>query len=227
MSEETPSPNRAQKTPLSVLTDTAGQGLKIVVLVLMLVFLFLIPNLVLLGFGIATFFQVTITKWVIIFFLALLLLAAAACAIAFFFTYQYFIIDTFRVVYTHLIPVFRLLCALMAKRIAEGNTGFIKKGYDWSENIAESFTAAYNRKVPRLIRAVIRFVLEQFPFADIGYHMSIDAQTQDTEKLAQDIYTQFDAYLHKRFFNANTMKWVLWFLPLNMGLDFLLLRLMR
>jgi len=226
MSDETTSSADAPKTALSVLTDTAGQGLKIVVLVLVLVFLFLIPNLVCLGFGIASLFQVTITRWVIVFFVLLLLVAAAACLIAFFFTYEYFLIDTFKVVYAYLVPVFRFLCGLMARRIAEGKTGFVKKGYDWSESIAESFSAAYNRKVPRLIRAVIRFALEQFPFADIMYHISIDSR-QDTEKLGKEIYAQFDAYLHKRFFNPNTMKWVLWFLPLNIALHILLLWLMR
>ncbi|MCL1818239.1 MAG: hypothetical protein FWG35_04855 [Spirochaetaceae bacterium] len=227
MSGEAASADNAQKTPLAVLTDTAGQGLKIVVLVLALVFLFLIPNLVCLGFGIASLFQVTITKWVIVFFVLLVLLAVAACLIAFYFTYEFFLIDTFRVVYAYLVPVFRFLCRRMAQRIAEGNTGFVKKGYDWSESIAESFAAAYNRKVPRIIRAVIRFALEQFPFADIMYHISIDTGTPDTEKLGEDIYAQFDAYLHKRFFNVNSMKWVLWFLPLNIGLHILLMWLMR
>ena len=227
MNSENTSAGGAPKTPLAALTDTAGQGLKIVVLVLMLVFLFLIPNLAGLGFGIAALFQTAITGRVIVFFVLLVLLAAAACAIAVYFTYDYFLIDTFRIVYAYLIPVFRYLCALMAKRIAEGNTGFVKKGYDWSESIAESFSATYNRKVPRIIRAVIRFVLEQFPFADIMYHISIDARTPEAEKLARDIYAQFDAYLHKRFFNKNSMMWVLWFLPLNIGFHILLMWLMR
>ncbi|MDR1625668.1 MAG: hypothetical protein LBT33_03930 [Spirochaetia bacterium] len=216
-----------KKSALSVLTDTAGQGLKIVLLALALVFLFLIPNLVCIGFGVAALFQVAITSWVIVFFVLLVLAAAGACAVAFFFTYEYFLIDTIRIVYAYLVPVFRVLCRTIAKRIAEGNTGIIKKGYDWSENIADSFRIAYNSKTPRLLRVAIRFVLEQIPFADIMYHISIDTKTQDTEALGDSIHTQFDRYLHTRFFNENSMKWVLWFLPLDMGLEILLLWLMR
>ncbi|MDR1317491.1 MAG: hypothetical protein LBK13_11535 [Spirochaetales bacterium] len=215
------------KSPLSALTDTAGQGLKIVILALVLIFLFLIPNLVCIGFGVAALFQVTITRWVIVFFVLLILAAAGACAAAFFFTYEYFLIDTIRVIYAYLVPVFRSLCATIAKRITEGNTGIIKKGYDWSENITDSFQNAYNRKVPRLIRTAIRFILEQFPFADIMYHVSIDTKTQDTEALGNSIYTQFDAYLHTRFFNENSMKWILWFLPINIGIQILLIWLMH
>ncbi|MDR1624983.1 MAG: hypothetical protein LBT33_00455 [Spirochaetia bacterium] len=216
-----------KKSPLSVLTDTAGQGLKIVFLILALVFLFLIPNLVCIGFGVAALFQTAITKWVIVFFVLLVLAAAVACLIAFLFTYEYFLVDTIRIVYAHLVPVFRALCRTIAKRIAEGNTGIIKKGYDWSEHIADSFQAVYNRKIPRILRAAIRFILEQIPFADIMYHISIDTKTQDTEALGNSIYTQFDGYLHTKFFDENSMKWVLWFLPLNMGLDIFLIWLMR
>lgn len=211
----------------SVLADTAGQSVKIAGLVLALVFLFFIPNLVAIGFGIGTLVRVTVTARVVVFFVLLLVLAAGASIAAVFLAHEYFLIDTFRVAYAHLVPVFRSLCNSIAKRIAEGNTGFIKKGYDWSETIAESFEAAYSRKVPRLIRSVIRFVLEQIPFADIMYHISIDAHTGDTEKLGADIYTQFDAYLHKRFFNENSMKWIFWLLPLNAGLAVLLIWLMR
>jgi hypothetical protein len=216
-----------KKSALSIPGDTAGQGLKIAVLVLALAFLFLVPNLVCIGFGIAALFQVAVTKWIIVFFVLVILAAVAACAAAFFFTYEYFLIDTIRIVYAYLVPVFRLLCGSIAKRIAEGNTGIIKKGYDWSENIADSFQRIYNSKTPRLLRAAIRFILEQFPFADIMYHISIDANTTDTEKLGADIYTQFDAYLHTRFFDENSMKWVFWFLPINIGLQILLIWLMR
>jgi hypothetical protein len=215
------------KTPWTALTDTAGQGLKIAILILTLVFLFLIPNLTGIGFGIATLFQVTLTRWIIVFFVLLILTAAGACAAAFFFTYEYFLIDTIRVVYAYLVPVFRALCMIIAKRIAEGNTGIIKKGYDWSENIADSFQSAYSRKVPRLIRTAIRFILEQIPFADIMYHISIDTKTRNTETLGNSIYTQFDAYLHTRFFDENSMKWILWFLPVNIALAVLLIWLMH
>jgi hypothetical protein len=215
-----------KKTPLSVLSDTAGQGLKIVILILTLVFLFLIPGITGIGFGIAALIKVEITKWVIVFFVLLILAAAASCVAAFYFTYEYFMIDTIRIIYDYLIPVFKLLCGTLAKRIAEGNTGVIKKGYDWSENIADSFQKTYNSKVPKLIRIAIRFILEQIPFADIMYHVSIDANTTDTEALGRDIYTQFDAYLHKRFFDEYTMKWLLWFLPLSAGLQILFIWLM-
>jgi hypothetical protein len=216
-----------KKSALSVLSDTAGQGLKIVLLILALVFLFLIPNLVCIGFGIAALFQAGITKWVIVFFVLLVLTAAGACVIAFFFTYEYFLIDTIRIVYAYLVPIFRALCITIAKRIAEGNTGIIKKGYDWSENIADSFQAVYNSKTPRILRAAIRFILEQIPFADIMYHISIDTRTPDTQALGNSIYTQFDGYLHTKFFDENSMKWVLWFFPLNTGLGILLNWLMR
>ncbi|MDR1931215.1 MAG: hypothetical protein LBQ57_00180 [Spirochaetales bacterium] len=216
-----------KKSPLTALGDTAGQGLKIAALVLALVFLFLIPNLVCIGFGIAALIKVGITTRIIVFFVLIILAAAGACLTAFFFTYEYFLVDTLRIIYAYLVPVFRLICAALAKRIAAGNTGIIKKGYDWSESIADSFQKTYNRRTPRLIRIAIRFILEQIPFADIMYHVSIDASATDTEALGASIYTQFDAYLHTRFFDENTMKWVLWFLPLNIALQILLIWLMR
>jgi hypothetical protein len=216
-----------KKSALSVLTDTAGQGLKIAALLLVFVAGFLIPNLVCAGFGIAALVQVSVTKWVIVAFVILVLVAAAACVIAFFFTYEYFLVDTLRIVYAYLTPVFRILCARIAAGIVEGNTGVIKKGYDWSENIASSFQTVYNSKVPGLLRRAIRFILEQIPFADIMYHISIDTKTADTEALSNSIYSQFDAYLHSHFFDENSMKWVLWFAPLNIGLNILLIWLMR
>ncbi|MDR3200313.1 MAG: hypothetical protein LBT68_02535 [Spirochaetales bacterium] len=215
-----------KKSPLTALGDTAGQGLKIIVLSLTLVFLFLIPNLAGIGFAIAALVKVEITKWVIVFFVLVILTAALSCVIAFFFTYEYFLVDTIRIIYAYLVPVFRLICGSLAKRIAEGNSGIVKKGYDWSESIADSFQQTYSRKVPRLIRIAIRFILEQIPFADIMYHISIDAKTTDTEALGADIYTQFDAYLHTRFFDENTMKWILWLLPLNIALHVLFIWLM-
>jgi hypothetical protein len=216
-----------KKSALSVISDTAGQGLKIVLLALALVFLFLVPNLAGLGFGITALFQVGLTTWVIVFFVLLVLAAAGSCILAFFFTYEYFLVDTIRIACAYLAPVFRVLCAGLAKRIAEGGTGAIKKGYDWSENIAASFQTVYNSKAPRLLRRAIRFILGQFPFADIMYHVSIDAKTRDTEALGNSIYAQFDAYLRTRFFEENSMKWVLWFLPLDIGLDILLIWLMH
>jgi hypothetical protein len=223
--EKKPADSGKKKTPLGAVFDTAGQGLKAVKLALILIALFLLPNLTCIGFGIAGLIKVEITRRVILWFALIILTAAAACAVALYFTYDYFLIDSVRIIYSYLTPLFRMLCGLTAKGIAEGNTGIIKKGYDWSENIADGFKKTYNRVAPRFIRAGIRFILSLIPFADIMYHVSIDTNTRDTEALGASIYTQLDGYITTRIFEENTMKWILWFLPLNLALQGLLLYL--
>jgi hypothetical protein len=216
-----------KKDVFTVLTDTLGQGLKAFRLILIFIFLFLLPSIASIVFGVVSLFQVELTRYVFLFFGLGLLAALAFCAVGGFFLYEYFLIDTIRIVYAYLTPLFRLLCRKTAGRIAEGNTGILKKGYDWSENIADCFQEAYNRKVPRLIRAGVRFILSQIPFADIMYHVSIDTNTRDTEALGNSIYTQLDTYITKRFFEENTLKWLLWFLPVGCGLEVLFLYLVR
>jgi hypothetical protein len=219
--------NNEKKTVLTALSDTAGQGLKIIALVAAWAFLFLIPNLTCIGFGVAGFFKVEFTRYVLLYFGLILLASAAGAGVAALFMYEYFLIDTIRILYAYLTPLFKILCKKIAGRISEGNKGVLKKGYDWSESVADSFQEAYNQKVPRLIRAAIKFILSQIAFADIMYHISIDARTEDKEALGASIYTQLDSYIHTKFFEENTMKWTLWFLPLNIGLNVLFIFLMR
>jgi hypothetical protein len=216
-----------KKTPRTAVFDTAGQGIKAVLLFVVFTALFFLPNLACIGFAIAGLIKVEITRWVILYFALIILIAVAACAGALNFIYDYFLIDSIRIIYSYLTPLFRILCGVLAKGIAEGNTGIIKKGYDWSENIAENFQKTYNRAVPRLVRAGIRFILSLIPFGDIMYHLSIDTKTTDTEALGGSIYTQLDAYITTRIFEENTMKWLLWFLPLNFGLQGLLMYLLH
>jgi hypothetical protein len=224
--EEAERDSDKKKTPRTAIFDTAGQGIKAVFLCVVFIALFFLPNLACTGFAIAGLIKVEITRWVILYFALIILAAAAACVVALYFTYDYFLIDSIRIIYSYLTPLFRMLCGVIAKHIAGGNTGIIKKGYDWSENIAEGFQKTYNRAVPRLVRAGIRFILSLIPFADIMYHLSIDTKTTDTGALGTSIYTQLDAYITTRIFEENTMKWILWFLPLNFGLQGLLMYLL-
>ena len=154
MSEEkNPVIKTVARSVVSVTLDTAGQGFKAIKLSLLFIFIFLIPNLVFIGIGIAGLIKADITGYIILYFVLILLFAVIACVVAAFLTYEYLIIDTIRIVYAYLIPVFKSLCRIIAGQIKDGKKGFIKKGYDWSEHITDCFQKTYNSKIPQIGRA--------------------------------------------------------------------------
>ncbi|QQO08463.1 hypothetical protein [Breznakiella homolactica] len=216
--------NETTASAAGIAADAAKQGSRAVKYTLLMGLFFLLPNTGALAAGLVGFFSAGITGLKGLYLFLIILAGAASCVAAAYCTYRFLIIDTIRISYGYLTPLFRKLCGGIAEKIAAGSESPIKKGYDWAETIADSFQEAYNSRIPWLIRKGVQFILEQIPFGDIMYHVSVDT-SGEAPQVGESLYTQTDAYIKKRFFAGNSMNWVLWLLPANTILQFIFLKL--
>ncbi|MDR2897354.1 MAG: hypothetical protein LBU99_00970 [Spirochaetaceae bacterium] len=214
-----------EEIPLAVVTAVAGQGLKTVGCIILMVILFLLPNSGFIIAGIVDLIRSGFGIYNGLFAFLIAVLGAGICILAGYLTYIYLLINTIQKVYSFLEPQFRAICGGIASKITDGASGTVKKGYDWAADAAGSISASYTKKIPFLVRKAVRFILEQIPFADIIYHVSIDTGTGDEQALGNSLYTQVDAYVTEKFFEENnSLKWIFWLLPLNIAVQYVLLR---
>lgn len=156
----------------------------------------------------------------------ILLIGLISVIFALYGTYRYLLIDTLQVVYKYLTPLFRKISVKIIDTIILGGdmlTG--KHGIEKMLNIGSLMIEVYGKKLPSYLQKAIMFILRHVPFSDFLLNMQHDLRSghKDNNKLSEMLYGQLDDYIVNTFFRNNSMKWIIWFFPLNIIIQIILL----
>lgn len=190
------------------------------------VFLFLIANIFMVFYAInriiATGFGFGKTFMLVIIFLA----GIGFTIYAGYRTYQYVVIDTIRVIYENSSSLFKRISDLIISNVEKVFTGKkdvkqsdVKKALNFSKMVHEKY-----QKVPRFIRKGLIMVLKRVPFVGMLADLQEEITSGNSSVASAKLYTKVDGFISGTVFGNNNTKWVLWLLPLNILILYLLIR---
>ncbi len=211
----------------NIIYDAAKQGIKAFKYLFLTGFLFILPNISFIALHTISLvkFGAEINN---IFYLILTVITSSIfCIFAFYLTYKFFLIDTIQVIYQYLPPFLKILCDKIAAEIVCGTAGIIKKGYDLSLYVYESFKKAYDENIPGITRKCINFILKKIPFADIVDNVTVNINGENKDEISKELYEQIDKYISKKYFIRNSIVWIFLLLPINLTAQFVLLKLLN
>ncbi|PXV63149.1 hypothetical protein CLV62_11531 [Dysgonomonas alginatilytica] len=145
---------------------------------------------------------------------------------ALYITYKYLLIDTLSIAYQYLTPLFKKICVkIIDKVISGGNRLTGRHDIEKTLNVGSLMIEVYGKQLPSYVRKSVIFILNRVPFNDFLFNMQDDLKSgrKDSRTLSEMLYLQLDSYIINTFFKGNSMKWMFWFLPLNIIIQVILL----
>lgn len=158
--------------------------------------------------------------------LLIFLIGFICIAFALYNTYRYLLIDTLNVAYKYLTPLFKKVCVkIIDKVVAGGNLLIGKRDIEKMLNVGSLMIEVYGKKLPSYLQKSVMFILKRIPFSNFLFNMQDDLKNgmKDSKALSEILYDQLDTYIINTFFSNNSMKWIAWFLPLNIIMQIVLL----
>ncbi|MBF0575786.1 hypothetical protein [Dysgonomonas sp. GY617] len=147
-----------------------------------------------------------------------LLIGLLSIFLSLYITYKYLLIDTLSIAYKYLTPLFKKVCVKIIDKVISGGNKLIgKRDIEKMLNIGSLMIEVYGKQLPSYVRKSVIFILSRVPFSDFLFKMQDDLRSgrKDSKTLSEMLYFQLDEYIVNTFFRGNSMKWMLWFLPLN------------
>lgn len=139
-------------------------------------------------------------------------------AVAFYCTYKYILIDTLNIAYKYLTPLFKKVCVkIIDKAISGGNKLLGKQDIGSVLNVGSLMVEVYGKKLPKYVRKGVVFILKRVPFSTFLFNMQdeLKSEKKDAKALSEKLYFELDSYIINTFLKKNSMRWMFWFLPLN------------
>lgn len=206
-------------------TDAGKQSLKALKWFIIVLISFGLPNIIffilsLFKYGSKPFGESSLCVF------GVLLIGLLSTFLALYITYKYLLIDTLSIAYKYLTPLFKKVSVkIIDKVISGGNKLTGKRDIEKMLNVGSLMIEVYGKQLPSYVRKSVTFILNRVPFSDFLFNMQDDLRSgrKDSKTLSEMLYSQLDEYIVNTFFNGNSMKWMLWFLPLNLIIQVLFL----
>lgn len=141
-------------------------------------------------------------------------------------TYQYVVIDTIRVIYENVAPLFQKISELIIgsveglfsgeKNIKESN---VKKALNFSKMIHDKY-----QNIPGFLRKGIIMILSKIPFVGMLVDLQEEISSGNNASASAKLYTKMDGFISGTIFGNNNTKWVFWLLPLNILILYLFIK---
>lgn len=150
--------------------------------------------------------------------LGILFIGLLSTFLALYITYKYLLVDTLNIAYKYLTPLFKKVCVKIIDKVISGGNKLIgKRDIEKMLNVGSLMIEIYGKKLPHYVRKSVIFILDRVPFSDFLFNMQDDLTSgrKDSKTLSEMLYFQLDEYIVNTFFKGNSMKWMFWFLPLN------------
>lgn len=205
--------------------DAGSQSLKALKWFLIVLFSFGILNII--------FFIISLLKYgnrpfggSSLYMLAILFIGLCSTIFALFSTYKYILIDTLGITYKYLTSLFKRICVkIIDKVISGGNRLTGKRDIEKTLNVGSLMIEIYGKQLPNYVKKSVIFILNRIPFSDFLFNMQNDLKSEkkDSKELSEILYIQLDSYINNAFFKKNSMRWMLWLLPLNIIIQTILL----
>lgn len=205
--------------------DAGKQSLKALKWFIIVLISFGIPNIILflislLKYGSKPFGESSLCM------LGILFIGLFFTSLALYITYKYLLVDTLNIAYKYLTPLFKKVSVkIIDKVVSGGNRLTGKRDIEKMLNVGSLMIEVYGKQLPNYVRKSVIFILNRIPFSDFLFNMQDDLKSgrKDNKALSEMLYSQLDEYIINTFFNGNSMKWMLWFLPLNLIVQVLFL----
>lgn len=149
--------------------------------------------------------------------IAVFVLGLSFTLIALYVTYKFVLVDALNKVYKQVSPFFRKLCNLIISKVgvtpqhSSTNSKLIGKAFD----MGDVLKASYGNNVPRFLQKAIGFIVKRIPFVPILDEVMASRQYSTQDEINERFYEQVDSYIRDFIFTSNSMKWLYWYLPLN------------
>lgn len=202
-----------------LLVEGGKLGVKGVKRFFTIVLLFVFTNLILFTYAISRVYITGIDTNKVLFVLLTLGIGLGVTIYAWYQTYQFVIIETIRAVYDHLSVYFKKISDHIIDRVeplflgkAEVSNNQISKALDFGNLINSKF-----KKIPKLLRRGIIYILNQVPLVDIIIDLREDIQNGDKEEASSKLFEEINEFITDIIFGDNDTQWVWWLLPLNIA----------
>lgn len=206
-------------SPMRLLSEGASMGVKGMGRLALIVSLFGAVNIVLLIYSLFSLFSDGFESRDLLYLLLLVGVAVGCTAWAGYKAYTYVIINGLAAIYRTQGPLFRRICSIVvdkAEPILKSGTAVGNESLQNMVNVADLLQEKYHR-APKLLQRGIRFLLNRIPFSGMLMEIRETIVSGDREKAADLLYVKADAFITENIFAANTTRFVVWLLPLNIA----------
>lgn len=208
-----------------LIKDVGRQSLKAIKWFVLVLLAFGLPNIIFLIISLFKYGNKAMNESSFCLFI-ILFIGLTSTAFALYCTYKYILVDTLNIGYKYLTPLFKKICVkIIEKIISGGNRLMGKRDVEKMLNVGSLMIEVYGKKLPNYLQKSVKFILRRIPFSDFLFNMQDDLKSgrKDSKTLSEMLYIQLDTYIKNVFFKNNSMKWITWFLPLNIIIQIILL----
>ena len=160
---------------------------------------------------------------ILIFFVGVFLTVLAT-----YLTYRFLLLDGLAIIYTRSTPFFKKLSVIIIDKFEYLVVDKIKlkdsrvnKLFD----VGAILTDVYGQKIPFVVQKSLAFLVNKIPLSELLFNIKDTLKDRDSEKASILLYNQMDNYIQGSLLGKGSMKWIFWFLPLNIILQILLIYL--
>lgn len=203
---------------LSILKTTGRFGVKGLKYFLLVILLFASVNILSLIIAAIYLKGIDSTSLYAFGLILISVLGALFTIIALYFTYKYLVTDGLTMLYKQASPFFMRLCSIIGEKIRMKDTHIEK-----AINVGGIIGEVYGQKIPRPAQKGITFIVNRIPFSDIILNIKNGIGDREEQKISSVVYEQVDSYIINSILGNNSMKWILWLLPINALIQFLLI----
>lgn len=150
--------------------------------------------------------------------IAIFILGLLFTILGLYITYKFILIDALREVYKQLSPLLRKVCNLIIEKlgITPQSTALDSKLEKKPIDVMNILKTTYDNNVPKLFQKGIRFILKRVPFVAILEDIMNYRDYSSQDEINECFYEQVNLYIQDSIFTSNSMKWLYWYIPLNM-----------
>ena len=134
--------------------------------------------------------------------------------------YNFVRVDAIRLAYEKIRPYLPELFVKLVNQVADQKVDPNNPNIQQALGIASFFNSAF-MKLPSIVRRFLVRRIERLPFAQFFRELHAELVKGNRQAVADTIYQRTDTYLTE-FFSDNTLRWILWLLPLNIVVQFLI-----
>lgn len=189
-------------------------------------FLFAISNTILFFYALKKLFATNFEFSKLGFVFIVLILGLGITIYSAYRTNQYVIIDTIRVIYENLSSLFKKISELIidkAEGLLQGKVDLtdnqLTKALDFGNIVNSKF-----QKTPKFLRKGIILILNKIPFVGMLLDLKEEISQGNKQEASAQLYGKMDDFISNTIFGNNNTKWVLWLLPLNILILFLIIK---
>ncbi|WP_417368922.1 hypothetical protein [Flavobacterium beibuense] len=138
--------------------------------------------------------------------------------------YNYIYINVTREAFKGLAPIFKKVCGIAVDVVSN-------KAKNGETKIAKTHVSATDivnkiNNLPYLVKKILIFLFNRIPLSGIINEAWDVINSGDNEKATDVVYGKLSSFANNKIFNKNKFNWILWYIPLNIIVLVVLIKLL-